>query len=195
VIGSRSRAALRRATPRAIALLLAALLAGACGSGSSSPAAATPGASAASPAASGEAPQPTFWPGGVVEAVLNLAKADSQIQAAGDDLSAAAASEDLQKMWGAADGLATLLGKLESQIPRIKDYPATQPAAAAYEASFPDMLAGARKVRDSITSGDAAGLAAGSQQLAAGLEAYAEARRLIGPLADDALMMQRLLSK
>jgi hypothetical protein len=98
-------------------------------------------------------------------------------------------------MWGAADGLATLIGRLQTQVPRIAEYPETAPAADAYAKAFPDMLAGSEKIRDSITAKDPAGIAAGSQQLAKGLQAYQAARRLIGPLADQAILMQRNLLK
>lgn len=201
--GTRRTAAPPRGVPLAAILVLVALLVGACGAATVSPGPATgsPGTpdAAGSPGSSGTdegaEPSPTAWPGGTIEAVMNLAKADAQIQAAGVDLSAAADEQDLKAMWGAADGLVTLLEKLTFEVSRLKDYPATQPAAAAYEAAFPDMIEGGMQVRDSITSGDAAGLTAGSQQLARGLQAYAEARRLIGPLADQALLMQRLLTK
>ena len=126
---------------------------------------------------------------------MTLGKADAEIQAAGADLGAAAAYEDLEAMWGAADGLATLLTRLQSQPPRIADYPATSAAAAAYEAALPVMLEGATRIRDSITAGDGPGLAEGSKRLADGLQLYQEARREIGPLVDEAILMQRLLSK
>ena len=124
-----------------------------------------------------------------------LGKADVEIQAAGADLGAAAAYQDLEAMWGAADGLATLVKRLQTQVPRIADYPETAAAAKAYEAAFPDMLAGATLLRDSITAGDSPGVVEGSRQLAAGLEKYAEARRLIGPLFTEAILMQRILVK
>jgi hypothetical protein len=131
----------------------------------------------------------------VVEAVMILALADVEIQAAGGDLGVAAAEEDLEAMWGAADGLATLVAKLQRQVPRIADYPVSAAAAKAYEAAFPAMLEGATRLRDAITARDAAGIAAASQQLAAGLEKYADARREIGPLAERAMLMQRILVK
>jgi len=175
----------------ALVALCVALLVAACGATTVTP--------SASPSPSdrggGLAPSATPWPGGVVEAVIILGKADAEIQAAGADLGAAAAYQDLEAMWGAADGLATLIEKLQRQVPRIADYPETAPAAAAYAAALPDMLAGATQVRDSITAKDAAGIAAGSQQLARGLDNYREARRLIGPLVDQAFLMQRLLVK
>lgn len=164
--------------------------------GTGSPAASGPAAPLPTPSGAGEAlPSPTTWPGGVVEAVMILGKADAEIRAAGADLGAAAASEDLEAMWGAADGLATLVGKLQTQVPRIAEYPATSRAAAAYEASFPDMLAGAVKLRDAITAGDARAMEEGSVQLAIGINAYENARAEIGPLVDQALLMQRLLTK
>ncbi len=202
-----------RATPAGRTLVLAALALGAalvaaCGATTGSPgasASAVAGASAGASAGSHDAPsgsasgqlppQATPWPGGVVEAIVILGKADVDIQNAGADLGAAAAYEDLQAMWGAADGLATLIERLQTQVPRIADYPETAAAAKAYDAAFPDMLAGARQIRDSITAGDAAGLSAGSQTLAAGLAKYQDARRAVGPLVDQAILMQRILVK
>jgi hypothetical protein len=195
-----------RATPVGLVpvlLLALALLVAACGATSTTPApSGASGATAASgsPAASGAGggaltPGETPWPGTVVEAVMNLALADVEIQKAGADLGAAAAYEDLPAMWGAADGLATLVKRLQGEVPRIAGYPESAAAAKAYDAAFPDMLAGATTLRDAISAKDAAGIAAGSQQLAKGLEAYRLARREIGPLADRAMLMQRVLVK
>ncbi len=124
-----------------------------------------------------------------------LAKGDLEIQAAGADLATAASNQDLKAMWGAADGLATFVERLQVQVPQLAAYPVTADAAKAYEASLPALLAGAVQLRDAITAGDAAGVTAGSQQLALALDTYREARRLIGPLADQALRMRRLLTK
>jgi len=187
-----------RPSPSGVGLLLLAVLAAACGApdGTASPSAVTPpAASSDGTAAATLGPKATPWPGTVIEAVVFLAKADVEIQAAGADLGVAAANQDLEAMWGAADGLATLVTRLQTQVPRIADYPMTASAAKAYEAAFPDMLAGATLLRDSITAGDSAGVTEGSQQLSAGLEKYAEARRLIGPLFDQAVLMQRILVK
>jgi hypothetical protein len=200
-----------RASPVRIVPVLVfalALLVAACGAtgpsaappASPSAAAGDPGSPAASGGQQGGAgtalePGATPWPGTVVEAVMNLALADVEIQKAGADLGAAAAYEDLKAMWGAADGLATLVKRLQAEVPRIADYPESAAAAKAYEGAFPDMLAGATTLRDAITAGDAAGITAGSQQLASGLEGYAAARREIGPLAERAMLMQRILVK
>jgi hypothetical protein len=187
--------------PFAAIVLLAALLVAACGAATSS---GSPGASPSVAGASGSpgaspseatGPSPTAWPGGVVEATVILGKADLEIQKAGGDLGAAAASEDLEAMWGAADGLATLLEKLEGQVDRIRDYPETAEAATAYDAALPDMLAGAQGIRSAIDAKDAAALTAAVQQLQTGTAAYANARRLIGPLVEQAILMQRVLVK
>jgi hypothetical protein len=187
-----------RASPvGAAVVLLLAILVAACAatSGTAAPGSSGSAGASASADAGGAAPSATPWPGDIVEAVVILGKADAQIEAAGADLGAAAAYEDLDAMWGAADGLATLLQRLETQVPRIKGYPETAAAAAAYEQALPVMLAGATQLRDSIKARDAAGIAAGSQQLAQGLQQYQQARRLIGPLVDRALLMQKLLLK
>jgi hypothetical protein len=200
VTGHRVPAGPRRIGPAGLAtLVLTAVLVAACGPGVGSPSPSAVATASPVPSGSGGAvvpgSEPTRWPGTVVEAVMALAKADAEIQAAGADLGAAAAYEDLEAMWGAADGLVTLLGRLQTQVPRIADYPLTAQLAKAYDAAFPDMLAGATLLRDSITAGDGAGVAEGSRRLAAGLEQYAAARRLIGPLVEEAILQQRLLVK
>lgn len=184
--------------PVGAAILLVVLLVAACGLASGVPTAGpvSPGPAGSPPAsADGELPSPTWWPGGVVEAVLLLGKSDLDVQAAGADLGASASTQDLEAMWGAADGLTRVLVKLPSQVDRIRDYPTTVKLAAAYDAALPDMLAGATKLRDSITAGDAAGIAAGSQQMAKGLEAYSDVRTLLADAVGQAALMQRILVK
>jgi hypothetical protein len=98
-------------------------------------------------------------------------------------------------MWGAADGLAPLLEKMQGQVDRIRDYPETAEAAKAYDAALPDMVAGATGIRAAIDAKDATALAAAVQQLGTGTAAYAGARRQIGPLVEQAILMQRTLVK
>lgn len=185
--------------PLVALVLLIALLVAACGAATSSgaPSSSPPAASEPSSPGASEAtgPSPTSWPGGVVEAVVLLGLADAEIQEAGGDLGAAAANEDLEAMWGAADGLAPLLEKVQRQVDRIRDYPETAAAAAAYDAALPDMLAGATGIRGAIDAKDATALAAAVKQLGTGTAAYAEARRQIGPLVEQAILMQRVLLK
>ena len=135
------------------------------------------------------------WPGTVVSAVMALGAADRELQKAGADLQAAADKQDLAAMRGAADGLATLIDKLTPQIERLEAYPVTAQAGRLYRTAFPQLGAGAKQLRDAIGQGDAAGILAGSQQIARGLADYANARREIGPLVDQAILQQRLLVK
>jgi len=201
-----SRIVRRSAAPPGVPLAAGALLvvrlvaACAAATSSTSPSAVPsiePGPSGSPGAGSSEAvgPTPTPWPGGVVEAIVILGKADLEIQKAGGDLGAAAAYEDLAAMRGAADGLATLLEKLQGQVDRIRDYPESAAAAQAYDAALPDMLAGAKGIRDAIDAGDATALATAVQQLQAGTAAYTEARRAVGPLVERAILMQKILLK
>ena len=129
---------------------------------------------------------------------VNLGASRTQVQAAGADLGAAAGDQDLKAMWGAADGLATLIERAADAGRRgSRTIPSRRRPPRRTRRPCPDMLAGRRrKLRDSITAGDAAGVTAGSEQLAKGLEAYAAGpRALIGPLVDEALLMQRQLVK
>lgn len=153
------------------------------GSGGGSAAAGSPG-----PAASGPR-----WPGTTVLATIALGAADGEIQKAGDDLAAAANNQDLKAMWGAADGLAKMIDGLTPNIARLEIYPETQPAAAIYRKAFPELAAGAKQLRDSITSGDANGIVAGSRQIQQGLLDYAPVRQLIAGLVEEAIVQQRLL--
>lgn len=167
----------------------------ACGGGAP-PSSATASQAAGSPPASDvPEPSPTRWPGDILEAVIKLGLLDTQVQAASTDLAAAADAEDLKAMYAATDKLVGISEELQFQAGRIADYPAMKAAADAYAAALPDMLAGAKQARDAITGADAAGVTAGSQRLAKGMEAYAAARAAVAPLVDLAFQMQRQILK
>ena len=126
-------------------------------------------------------------------AVIALGAADGEIEKAGNDLQAAADAQDLKAMWGAADGLATLMDALIPDIDRLELYCGTQAAASIYRKAFPELATGAKQLRDSITAGDANGIVAGSQAIAQGLSDYGPVRQLIGALVEQAIVQQRLL--
>ena len=191
-----------------LATLVVALLVIACGgpattvspTASASPSASSEAGSGAGPAEPSPSdaavgPSPTPWPGGIVEAVVLLGRADLEVQKAGADLGAAAANEDLPAMWGAADGLVPLLEKMQGQVDRIRDYPETAATAAAYDKALADLLAGAKGIRQAIDDKDATALQAAVQQLATGTAAYGEARKLLAPLVDRAILMEKVLVK
>ena len=98
-------------------------------------------------------------------------------------------------MYHTAADLVVLVGNLQFESDRLKGDPVTMPAWTAYQTALPDLLAGATKLRDSIAKSDAAGVTAGSDQLAKGFEAYGQVRAVLGPMVDEALLMQRQLVK
>lgn len=167
----------------------------ALGCGTASPNSSTGAPAPSGSAAAGANPTPPRWPGTTVLAVIALGAADGEIRKAGDDLQAAAGKQDLKALWGAADGLAKMIDGLMPNLERLEVYPGTAPIAAQYRAAFPDLAAGAKLLRDSITSGDSAGVVAGSQQIARGLSAYAPIRREIAGLVEQAIVQQRLYLK
>ena len=124
-----------------------------------------------------------------------LGAADQDIQTAGGDLGTAVNNQDLEAMWGAADGLATVARAAPGAGRPLRGYPAMAALAAAYDAALPDMIGGAKDLRDAITAENAAGITAGSQRLSNGLKAYGAVRPILAPLVEQGFLMQRLLVK
>lgn len=155
--------------------------------------AAAPGSAA--PGSAGPGDSVPRWPGTTVLATIALGAADGEIQKAGNDLQAAANAQDLRAMWGAADGLARMIDALMPNIDRLEVYDGTRPVAKLYRVAFPELSAGAKQLRDAITSGDAAGIVAGSQAIAKGLADYSPIREQIAALVEVAIVQQRLLTR
>ena len=182
--------------PRRLAMSLMllwtlAVVVSACGaSGTASP--------SASPGPSGTSgnetplPQPSKWPGPVVLAVIKLAGADGEIAKAGQDFTAAANASDVRALWGAADGLIPVLTDLVPSVDPLEGWDRTRELAGYLRTAYPLMIDGATELRDSITAGDAKGVESGSRKLAAGLNAYAPARSILGSLVQEALLQQRV---
>jgi hypothetical protein len=162
----------------------------ACGGGNPS---AAPSASPSDAAQSTPGPKATPWPLSTIEAVLALGTADAELWKAGADVARAADAEDVEAMWGAADGTVNLIEDLMSNVEALEAYPHTAPLGAAYREAFPVMLEGATQLRDSITAGDAAGVVAGSQRLAEGVVLYGKVRPMIPGYVNDAIQMKRTL--
>ena len=135
------------------------------------------------------------WASHAATSMIALAAADAELAKAGADLQAAVGREDLVAMRGAADGLATLVDKLLPDIDDLEAEPATKGIATIYRASFPEISAGAKQLRDAITAGDANGILAGTQRILAGLQAYAPARDRLPDLVEQALTQQRLYTE
>ena len=189
-------AALHRAAP-ILALLALVVALGACGTANQPTSSGTSSISTQPPRATaggsgGPEPTPPRWPGTTVLAVIALGAADGEIQKAGVDLQKAADDEDLDAMRGAADGLAKMIDGLMPNIDRLTSYPLTKPVGDLYARAFPEIAAGAKQLRDAITSRDAAGITAGSQQMAKGLADYGPIRMQIAGLVEQAIVQQRL---
>ena len=91
-----------------LAMLVVTLVA-ACG-GSTKPASvASPSPTGGAGTAATPGPEATSWPLDVVEAVVALGAADTELWKAGADIARAADSEDVKAMWGAADGTVKLI--------------------------------------------------------------------------------------
>jgi len=140
-------------------------------------------------------PRATPWPSSVIDAVLALGAADTELWKAGADIARAADSKDVKAMWGAADGTVKLIEGLMPNVEALETYPHTQPLGAAYRASFPVMLEGATQLRDSITAGDAQGVVTGSQRLAEGVSLYANVRSMLDGYVKEAMSMKKTLVK
>jgi hypothetical protein len=171
-----------------LATVAVAVLVAACGGGQATPSASPSGAAEAT-----IGPKATPWPQSVIDAVLALGAADAELWKAGADIARAADAQDVEAMWGAADGTVKLVEALMPNIEILEGYPHTAALGAAYRASFPVMLEGATQLRDSITAGDAPGVAAGSQRLAEGVRLYAEARKILAGYVDEAIKMKDTL--
>jgi hypothetical protein len=163
-------------------------------SGSPAPAVASAGGSSDSGGV-GPSATPRRWASHAASSLVALAAADTELGKAGADLQGAVDREDLAAMRGAADGLATLVDKLIPDIGDLEKEPTTQAIAAIYRASFPEISAGAKQLRDAITAGDASGILAGTQRILAGLKAYAPARDLLPDLIEQAVTQQRLYTE
>ena len=137
-------------------------------------------------------PNPSHWPGTVILAVIKIGEIDGEIAKAGNDLAAAADTQDVAAMRGAADGLIPVIQDVLSSVDPLQQWDRTTVLAGYLQTAYPLMLDGATQLRDALTTGDAAGVEAGSQKLAAGLKAYAPARAILVDLVPEALLQQRV---
>ncbi|MEO8469942.1 MAG: hypothetical protein ABI573_09780 [Chloroflexota bacterium] len=171
-------------------ILTLAFVVSACGA----PATASPSTSPEPLQTSGSGtpgPNPTRWPGTVVLAIIKMGEIDGEIAKAGKDLAAAADTQDVAAMRGAADGLIPVIKDVQPSVDPLLRWDRTKVLAGYLQTAYPLMLDGATQLRDALTAGDAAGVEAGSQKLAAGLNAYAPARALLVDLVPEALLQKR----
>ena len=180
-----------RRVPAGAAAAALLLLVVACGGVTSPNPQASPTASAD---ASGPAPKPTSWPTSTIDGAIALGAADAEIWKAGVDLRKAAETEDLQLMWGAADGLAKLLEGIMPNVPRLQAYAATKNLGDGLEASYAELLDAAVQIRDSIIAGDTNGLLDAFTKLTAAIDRYADQRQALSEAATQGIFMKRVLN-
>ena len=189
---TRARRVIPRSTILGIAVAVAVGL-GAC-QGAVGPSGGPSGSPAASATASGPVPKPTHWPTTTIEGTIALGAADGEIWKAGVDLRKAAENEDVEAMWGAADGLAKLIEGIEPNVPRLQSYSATKDLGDKLEVAYNQLHDAAVKIRDSITGGDSDGVVAGFTSLTAAIDTYADARPALSDAATQAIFMKRTFS-
>jgi len=184
----------RRVIPRSTILGIAVAVAVAVALGACQGAVGPSGSPGASATASGPVPKPTHWPTTTIEGTIALGAADGEIWKAGVDLRRAAEAEDVEAMWGAADGLAKLIEGIEPNVPRLQSYSATKDLGDKLEVAYSQLHDAAVKIRDSITGGDSDGVVAGFTSLTGAIDTYANARPALSDATTQAIFMKRTFS-
>jgi hypothetical protein len=186
---TRRRAVAGQAFCATLATVAIVLLVVRCGG--ATPSSEGPGAS---PSPSGPGPQPTTWPVTTIEVTIGLGAADAEILKAGADLQSAAETEDVELMWGAADGLAKLLDNMLTRVDALTSYSGTANLGVALESSYVALRGAAVQIRDSITAGDSDGIVDGFTKLTAASASYADQRQALADAAIQAVFMKRVLN-
>jgi hypothetical protein len=184
----------RRVTPRNIGLAIVAALVvvvGAC-QGTTGPSASP--AISGSPDASGPVPKPTHWPTTTIEGTIALGAADGEIWKAGVDLRKAAENEDVEAMWGAADGLVKLLEGISPNVPRLQSYAPTKDLGDQLEVAYGKLHDAAAQIRDAITGGQPDLVVDGFTKLTAAMDVYADVRPALSDATQQAIFMKRTFS-
>ena len=174
---------------------LAAIVVG-CTATPSTPASTDSGAFATDgPQGTGPTPVPTAWPGPVVAAVIALGAADGQFQSMGNDLQTAVDDNSPQEMLLAVQSGLTFLPGNQQNIPHLQGYSITKDLGDALAKAYADMIAGLQKIQSSLDAGDSAGVQTGFQQFAAGSTEYAAVRQDLSDKSEQAIFMQRILTR
>jgi len=188
--GAASRA-IRALGACALAIIVFGVAFGACGS-SPSP---TSSAASSDEAGPSDSPVGTFWPEEVPPAIVALGAGDNEIRKAGVDMGAAVAQEDLQRMAGAAGGLANLTAGLIPDAKAVASYgPFTDLGNRAVTA-LTHLHDGAVALSDAIRAGDADKILSASTAIGQALEEYGAVRPGLSDLVPEALRQQRALLK
>lgn len=194
--------------PLALALGAVAVLAVACGparapGGASAgiPGGAPGGAPSLAPSVAGSVspgspgPKPTNWPTLTVEATVALGAANGEFRKMADDVAAALDSQDPARILAAINNSLEFLTGNQKNIPRLQADAATKSVGDRLAVVYTSMIDGATKVRDGLTSGDGNAVTLGFQTFFAGATEYATVSPDLADIAQQAVLMQRLLAK
>jgi hypothetical protein len=174
----------------ALAVALAAVVACSPANGPASPSA-TP----ANPSHTPNDAKPTSWPTTVVSAATALGGANGEFQKMSDDLSAAVSSQDPARILTAVKDAITFLKGNETNIPHLQGYDFTKSVGDRLAAAYSSMIDGLTTVRDGLTSGNASAVEGGFATFVSGSQAYADVTPDLAALAEQAVLMKRLLLK
>jgi hypothetical protein len=182
-----------------IVFALSTVVIGLAISACASTAPATPGSAQASspsqPASPSESPIGTFWPQQVPRAIVALGAGDNEIRKAGVDMAAAVDAEDLSRMWGVADGLATLTYGLLPHARAVAGYAPFAGLGQNAVTALTHLHDGSVALRDAITAGKADRILAASTAIGQALDEYGAVRPGLSDLVPEALRQQRALLK
>jgi hypothetical protein len=179
----------RRSPGRSVAIAIALLLGVMAGCSTVTP---SPTASPEQiPSGSGGNPEATSWPGGVVNAVVQLGAADPQLDQVGKDLTTALNTNDMQTLLDVVNDVQKFLTANQALIFHLEEYPATKTLGDQLAAAYAKMLSGITKIHDSLVAGDGDGVTAGFTEFAAGSTLYAAARPALGDAFNQAIFMKR----
>jgi len=184
----------RFAVPLVVAAAAVLLLAGACapiGSGTATPPPTeTPTAASGSPG-----PKTVSWPASTIAAAVALGGADGEFKNMNDDISAAVNSQDPARIMTAMNDALAFLQENQQSIPKLQAYVATKSVGDRLAAAYATMIQGLTKVKDGLTAGDAKAIEDGFTTYAQGSAAYASVQPDLGDIAQQAIVMTRLLSE
>lgn len=191
--GSGRRPGARTLTAGAALLSLAGVLAvaGCTGlAGSTSPSLlATPSSTVPDDATIG--PGATVWPTMVIEGSISLAAADASFSQMNKDVTNAVNSGDPHTYLTVMTDALKFLKANRPAITYLQGYAPTKDTGDKLAAAYDQMIGGAQKILDGLTSGNGAAVQQGFNDFFAGDAAYAETTGPLGDLAAQAVLMKR----
>jgi len=130
-----------------------------------------------------------------IEATVALGAADNDFTKMAADVVSAVDSENPQKILTVMTGALKFLTENEKNIPRLQEYGATKAVGDRLAPAYARMIAGAQAVVDGLQTGDADGVQSGFTEFFEGNKTYVGISADLGDIAEQAILMKRLLLK